>query len=208
MTTRTGTLCTVATLAAVLAVPLMTGGAQGQERHERRYERNPHWVYDTRFHHNHYYPAAGYAVTVLPSGNIGLTFRGGRYFYHSGVWFRPSGPGYVVVRPPVGIAVAVLPDGYTTVWARGVPYYYANDVYYVQGPGGYMVSEAPPEATAPQQVPPPVAYPPQAGAAPSAPAQPAPGNWYYCESAKGYYPYVPECREGWRTVPAAPPPGR
>jgi len=97
--------------------------------------------------------------------------------------------------------------GYTTLWARGVPYYYANDVYYVQGPGGYAVTEPPPEAMAPDQVPPPVAYPPQAGAAPNAPAQPAPA-WYYCESAKGYYPYVPECREGWRTVPAVPPPGR
>ena len=204
MTTKARTLCTAAVVAAALIAPLMAGTAQAQER---RYERNPHLVYDSRFHHNHYYPAAGYAVTVLPSGNVGVTFRGGRFFYHSGVWFRASGPGYVVVRPPMGIAVAVLPAGYTTVWSSGLPYYYANDVYYVQGSGGYVVSEAPPEAMAPEQVPPPMAYPPQAGAAPIAPAQPAPA-WYYCESAKGYYPYVPECKEGWRTVPAAPPPGR
>lgn len=196
---------------AVAAIGLSSVNyANAQERHDRRYERNPHWVYDTRFHHDRYYPAAGYAVTVLPSGNVGITFRGGRYFYHAGVWFRPGGSGYVVVRPPVGIVVPLLPPDYATVWSRGVPYYYANDVYYVQGPGGYLVAEAPPEAIAPQQPPPAMAYPPQAGAAPgpSAPAQPAPGNWYYCESAKGYYPYVPECREGWRTVPAAPPPGR
>jgi Family of unknown function (DUF6515) len=207
MTTKPRTLCTTAVVAAALIAPLMAGTAQAQER---RYERNPHFVYDSRFHHNHYYPAAGYSVTVLPSGNVGITFRGGRFFYHSGVWFRPSGPGYVVVRPPVGIAMAVLPVGYTTLWARGVPYYYANDVYYVQGPGGYVVAEAPPEAVAPEQPPPAMAYPPQTGfkfpsqTAPDA-QQPAPGSWYYCESAKGYYPYVPECREGWRTVPAAPP---
>jgi hypothetical protein len=200
MTART--LFAAAAVATALIAPLMAGTAQAQER---RYERNPHWVYDSRFHHNHYYPAAGYAVTVLPSGNVGIAFRGGRYFYHSGVWFRPGGSGYVVVRPPVGIAVAALPVGYATVWSRGVPYYYANDVYYMQGPGGYVVAEAPPDAMAPEQVPPPMAYPPQAGAAPAAPPQPVPGNWYYCESAKGYYPYVPECREGWRTVPAAPP---
>ena len=37
-------------------------------------------------------------------------------------------------------------------------------------------------------------------------AQPAPTNvWYYCESAKGYYPYTPSCAEGWKTVPAIPP---
>jgi hypothetical protein len=31
------------------------------------------------------------------------------------------------------------------------------------------------------------------------------GYWYYCESAKGYYPYVAQCPEAWKTVPAAPP---
>lgn len=39
--------------------------------------------------------------------------------------------------------------------------------------------------------------------------QPAPQttaqNWYYCDSAKAYYPYVQACTEGWRAVPATPP---
>lgn len=52
-----------------------------------------------------------------------------------------------------------------------------------------------------------------------APAGPAPQpTWYYCDSAKGYYPYVRSCASGWRAVaanqgqsadaqpPAAPPP--
>ena len=37
--------------------------------------------------------------------------------------------------------------------------------------------------------------------------QPAAQTWYYCESARAYYPYVQTCPEGWRPVPAAPPPG-
>jgi hypothetical protein len=28
--------------------------------------------------------------------------------------------------------------------------------------------------------------------------------WYYCEAAKGYYPYVPSCPAGWKMVPAMP----
>ena len=37
-----------------------------------------------------------------------------------------------------------------------------------------------------------------------APAQPSPQYWYYCASAKAYYPYVPTCSEGWQqVVPAA-----
>jgi hypothetical protein len=38
---------------------------------------------------------------------------------------------------------------------------------------------------------------------PSAP--PPTQYWYYCDQAKGYYPYVPNCPGGWRMVPATPP---
>ena len=37
------------------------------------------------------------------------------------------------------------------------------------------------------------------------PSSQPPQYWYYCESAKGYYPYVPSCSEGWKKVPATPP---
>jgi hypothetical protein len=141
---------------------------------------------------------------VLPGGHVALTFRGNPFFFHSGVWYRRGGSGFVVVRPPVGIIVPILPPAYSTVVAGGVPYYYANDVYYAQAPGGYAVAEPPPgvdEAALAA----PVASPPQAGpsAAPSASA-----TWYYCESSKTYYPYVSECKEGWRSVPATPPQAR
>jgi len=32
--------------------------------------------------------------------------------------------------------------------------------------------------------------------------------WYYCESSRGYYPYVRECPTGWQRVPPAPPPAK
>lgn len=50
-----------------------------------------------------------------------------------------------------------------------------------------------------QQVPAPTPAP-----APSAPPPPA-QYWYYCEPAKGYYPYVSTCPEAWKRVPAIPP---
>ncbi|MHB8744465.1 MAG: hypothetical protein ACYC9L_15270 [Sulfuricaulis sp.] len=38
----------------------------------------------------------------------------------------------------------------------------------------------------------------------TAPA-PAPQQfWYYCASAKGYYPYVQSCSEAWQPVPTKP----
>ncbi len=30
-------------------------------------------------------------------------------------------------------------------------------------------------------------------------------NWYYCDAAGAYYPYVASCPGGWRVVPATPP---
>lgn len=62
--------------------------------------------------------------------------------------------------------------------------------------------------------PPPYYYPPQVVVVPPSqppvyveqaePAAPQPAQtqqyWYYCKSAKGYYPYVKECSEGWQKV--------
>jgi hypothetical protein len=39
---------------------------------------------------------------------------------------------------------------------------------------------------------------------PVVPAPPPGRLWYYCESARAYYPYVGYCPEGWRAVPATP----
>jgi hypothetical protein len=57
------------------------------------------------------------------------------------------------------------------------------------------------------------AYPGYPYAAPyyAPPAAAAPGNlppqaptWYYCDAARGYYPYVSSCPGPWRAVPAGP----
>ena len=177
----------------------------GFERHDgHEFRGGPHMVYDNRYRHDHYYPAPGFSVSVLPVGNIGVRFGRGRYFFHAGVWYRPGPSGFIVVRPPFGIIVPVLPLGYSTLWLGNRPYYYANDVYYTGNPGNYVVT-APPTAIGSATVQAPVMTEmPQTVAAPGAPAQ-VPGTWYYCESAKAYYPYVAECKEGWRAVAATPP---
>lgn len=177
---------------------------EARERHEaHEFYRSRHMVFDNRHHHGHYYPVPGYSVSVLPPGNLSITFGRGRFFFHSGVWYRPGPAGFVVVRPPIGIVVPVLPLGYSTVWAGGIPYYYANDVYYTGAPGNYVVAAPPATVMAemPDQPPPAQAPAPDTTAAPVRGA----GNWYYCDSAEAYYPYVSSCREGWRTVPATPP---
>jgi hypothetical protein len=194
-------------IALLAAVPLLAhaeGRGHEREREHERY-RTPHMVYDDRFHHNHYYPAFGYSVAVLPAGNIALTFRGGgRYFFHGGVWYAPGPGGYIVTRPPAGIVVPVLPPAYSTVYVGGAPYYYANDVYYTPAPGGYAVAQLPANAQIAEAPPAAAGGPPPAAAPAPAPHAAAP-NWYYCESSRSFYPYVMQCAGGWKQVPATPP---
>jgi len=117
---------------------------RGEQRVERGYGGRG-YVYDNRFNHDRYYPQPGYRVPVRPSGGYELRYRGSPYYYSGGIWYRPWGPRYEVVRPPFGIGVSILPPYYTTVWFSGVPYYYADGAYYLWEPvrREYVVTEAP-----------------------------------------------------------------
>ena len=99
------------------------------------------------------------------------------------------------------VAITVTP-GYTWHhWRGGVyvgvgpywgpyPYYYPPP-YYVYRPPTVVIEEPPVY----------VERPPAAPAAPPAPPAAATAYWYYCSSAKGYYPTVPSCPEEWVKVP-------
>jgi len=147
-----------------------------RDRRDDRPYRSEHWVLDSRFHHNHYYPAPGYSVTALPPGHLDIRIRGGHLFFSAGVWFRPEGRRYVVVEPPPGAFIPLLPPAYTTIWIGSSPYYYANGVYYNAAPsGGYVVAAPPPESAVVMLPPPPpamVAPPPPPSVAAPAPFPP------------------------------------
>jgi hypothetical protein len=171
-------------IALLAAVPLFAHAeGRGHERereHEHEHYRTPHVEFDDRFHHDHYYPRVGYDVAALPAG-------------------------YIVTRPPVGIVVPVLPPAYSTVYVGGAPYYYANDVYYTQAPGGYAVAQPPADAQIAEAPPPAGGVPPLEAGPATAPQAPAASTWSYCQSSKSFYPYVSQCAEGWKQVPATPP---
>ena len=43
----------------------------------------------------------------------------------------------------------------------------------------------------------------------TAPLSEQASNWYYCNDAKAYYPYVRECPSGWmQVIPQTAPPGQ
>ena len=105
--------------------------------------------------------------------------HGGGNGHGDGGWHR-GGPGWWGVGLGLGLGWdAVYADPYL-----GYPY---PTYVYPYGPAAVVVEPSAPPAAMVQPNPPPVS------------------NWYYCDSAKGYYPYVKDCPEGWRTVPATPP---
>ena len=79
------------------------------------------------------------------------------------------------------------------------PWYYPPPAYYYP-PSHYYPPYYPPVVV---ERPLPQVYieQPQAPAASTAPPAAAPTNyWYYCATAKAYYPYVKECASGWQKV--------
>ena len=113
---------------------------------------------DSRYGHNHTYPARGLYIERLPSGYRAVVHGKSRYYLHEGVWYRSEGRRFVIVAPPFGMIVPVLPPYYAMIVVSGLPYYYANDVYYTQTAGGYVVV-APPQGEVSQAPP----APPAAG---------------------------------------------
>jgi hypothetical protein len=136
--------CAVAQVLSGAAWSATDRGARDSERGQGRSESRQQL--DTRYQHNRYYPPRGHAVPTLPRGVV-IQRGGSRYWYSSGIWYRPYGSRYLVVRPPFGVFVPVLPPFYSTIWWSGVPYYYANDTYYVwrDNTHGYEVVRPPAE---------------------------------------------------------------
>lgn len=99
----------------------------------------------------------GQRIDRFPGDHYRVPYRGSDYFYSSGYWYRPNGPGYVVVAPPRGIRVRYLPDYASRVWIGGGMFFLAAGTYYqwANDTQEYVVVEAPsaPAQSQPQPVP-------------------------------------------------------
>jgi len=89
-------------------------------------------------------PRHGTVFVDLPAGHRTVYVGRSRYFYRSGVFYRPGPSGYVVVRAPIGAVIGAPPAGCRTVVVGGATYYDYNGDYYQNAPAGYVVVQAPP----------------------------------------------------------------
>jgi len=129
--------------------------------------------------------AAGLIVVASSLLLTSLSEAGSRGHHHSHSHHRPG------VRVFVGVGPAV--------WWGPYPYWYYPPpavVYAPPPPPPIIIQEQPPMYI--QQAPPPAA------AATPAPPSAAENFWYFCASAKAYYPSVPSCPEAWVKVAPRP----
>jgi hypothetical protein len=104
--------CTAAVLLAQ-AAPAAAGspphaGAWGhpdRDDHYGNYDRHDHYGRYDRDCDHHPYTHRGYVVERLPRGYRTVHYRGDRYYYHGGLWYRPYGVQYMVAPPPPGIVI-------------------------------------------------------------------------------------------------------
>ncbi|MHB8091188.1 MAG: DUF6515 family protein [Syntrophales bacterium] len=148
---RTFSIGLMMVIFSVLTLFILTAAASAADRRERNPRRE---FRDSRYHLERSYPARGQIVREIPRNRHAVTYRGARYYFYDGAWYRPNGGRFTVIAPPIGLFVSFLPPYYATIWVGGVPYYYANEVYYTHYADGYRVVD-PPTENAVSQTPPP-----------------------------------------------------
>lgn len=95
-------------------------------------------------HHRYrHLPRRGSVVKSLHRSAIAINYRGIRYRYHSGIWYRPNGTKWMIVSPGYGVHIRRLPIGYNSIVYRSNTYYYYYGTYYIQKNGEYEVVRAP-----------------------------------------------------------------
>ncbi len=72
----------------------------------------------------------GSRITSLPGDHLVMVVGNSKYYYHKGVYYRPSPVGYVVVAAPVGAVVITLPEGYDKIKVGQSSYFYYNGTFY------------------------------------------------------------------------------
>jgi hypothetical protein len=89
-------------------------------------------------HHIKTTPRYGTVVVKLHRPKV-VMHSGTSFYFAKGVWYKPHGKKFVIVKAPVGVRIKRLPRGYHTVWVKGRKYYKYNGVWYSKSKAYYSV---------------------------------------------------------------------
>jgi len=87
--------------------------------------------YRLPYRYNHYGPAVGVRINVLPFGYSRFYIGNDPFYYYDGVYYRSyKTGGYTVTPPPLGAIVKRLPSGTRTTVIDGQKYYVLGGTFY------------------------------------------------------------------------------
>jgi len=87
--------------------------------------------YRLPYRYNHYGPALGVRVNILPIGYSRFYIGSDPFYYYDGVYYRRyKTGGYTVAPPPLGAIVKHLPSGAKTTVIDGQKYYVLGGTFY------------------------------------------------------------------------------
>lgn len=88
-------------------------------------------AYRLPYRYNHYGPAFGIRINVLPFGYSRFYIGSDPFYYYDGIYYRPyKSGGYVVTQPPLGAMVKHLPAGAKTTVIDGQKYFELGGTFY------------------------------------------------------------------------------
>lgn len=112
--------------------------ANAQHRHDRGQRHAPNYHYSKM-------PRWGQSLNSVPKKSVVVIHSGSKYHYHSGVFYKPVGGAYKIVKAPIGIRVKVLPKGKIKFIHKGIKYFYYYGTFYTATSEGkeYIIVEPP-----------------------------------------------------------------
>lgn len=118
------------------------------KKKQARHHRHVRPVKVRRVAHKKYnrLPARGKLITVVPTGYAVIKHQRVGYRVHKGVWYKPRGEKFVVVRAPRKARLHVLPVGHRKIVVSSRPYFYSYGNFYTQSNDNeeeYEVVDAP-----------------------------------------------------------------
>ena len=84
------------------------------------------------------YPKHGTVVTTVHKPKV-IVYKGAKFHYAKGVWYKTRGKKYIVCAAPVGITVRHLPRGYKVVRVNGRKMYKYKGIWYQKKRGGFLI---------------------------------------------------------------------
>jgi len=108
---------------------ILISNVNAQHKHNRGHRHAPHYHYSKL-------PRWGYTLKAVPKKSVVIIHSGLKYHYYSGIFYKPAGATYKIVKAPIGMRVRVLAKDKISIVLKGKKYFYYYGTFYTETPDG------------------------------------------------------------------------